>query len=348
MKRKKILITGGVGFIGTNLAVNYLAKGHKVTIFDNFSRQGAYDNKSFIQEKFPNTVFIKGDVRDRESLKKAVSGQEVIFHLAGQVAVTTSVENPREDFEINAEGTFNLLEQVRKAGTKPIFIFASTNKVYGGMENVKVMEGKTRYSYKDLPHGVSERFNLDFHSPYGCSKGAADQYVRDYSRIYDIPTVVFRQSCIYGPRQFGIEDQGWVAWFIIACTQGTSITIYGDGKQVRDVLYVDDLVELFDRAIDKIDVAKGKIYNIGGGPKNTLSVWSEFGPILQDLFGRKIEASFSSWRAGDQKIYVSDIRKAEKELGWRPKIEVKEGIEKLFNWVQKNEKLFKKGVTQLI
>ena len=209
------------------------------------------------------------------------------------------------------------------------------------MENVKIIEKKTRYAYDNLPSGVSEKEPLDFHSPYGCSKGAADQYIRDYERIYDIPTVVFRQSCIYGPRQFGVEDQGWVAWFIIALTLGKKITVYGDGKQVRDILFVEDLVRLFEIAIRKIKISRGKIYNVGGGIKNTISVWYEFGPILAKLFGYKIPVKFSDWRPGDQKVFISDIRYVEKELDWKPKFGVEEGIEKLFFWVQKHKSLFK-------
>ena len=265
---------------------------------------------------------------------------DIIFHLAAQVAVTTSVIDPKTDFDINALGTFNLLEGVRKVGHKPILIYSSTNKVYGEMGSVGIKEKSGRYDYKNLPFGISEETNLDFHSPYGCSKGSADQYVRDYERIYDLPTVVFRQSCIYGPRQFGLEDQGWIAWFIIAITLDKPVTIYGDGKQVRDVLYIDDLVRLFEVAIEKIHLARGKVYNVGGGRKNTLAVWSEFSPILTKLVGKVIKVKFDNWRPGDQKVYISDIRLVEKELGWKPKVKVEEGIRILYNWVQKNKTLF--------
>jgi CDP-paratose 2-epimerase len=338
--KKKLLITGGAGFIGSNLAQHFLKNGYQVTIFDNFVRLGTKDNLSWLKNNFPKLRVISADIRDYQKVKQAVRGQEIIFHMAAQVAVTTSVVDPRSDFEINALGTFNLLEAARKQKNKPIIIFASTNKVYGGMEEVKIIEDKNGYTYKDFSFGISEQMNLDFHSPYGCSKGAADQYVRDYSRTYGLPTVVFRQSCIYGPRQFGVEDQGWVAWFIIAEMLGKPITVYGDGKQVRDVLYVDDLVRLFEIAAVKINKARGKIYNVGGGAKNTLSVWQQFGPLLQKLFKRQIKVKFSNWRPGDQKVYISDIRLAEKELGWKPEVGVEEGVEKLFNWVQKNKKLF--------
>ena len=340
--KTNLLITGGAGFIGSNLAGYFLGKEYQVTIFDNFQRKGTRDNAEWIRRLYPQVKIIRGDIRNFSEIKKAVVGQDVIFHLAAQVAVTTSVEDPKTDFDINALGTFNLLEAIRQAGHKPVVIYSSTNKVYGGMDTIKIVEKKTRYMYQDLPDGISENFQLDFHSPYGCSKGAADQYVRDYDRIYGIPTVVFRQSCIYGPRQFGIEDQGWIAWFIIALTLGKNISIYGDGKQIRDVLFIDDLVELFDTAVKKIDQARGKIYNVGGGIKNTLSVWSDFGKILERLFDRKIAPKFEDWRPGDQKVYVSDIRYVEKDLGWRPKLTVEEGIYKLYNWVQVNKSLFQR------
>lgn len=338
---KKLLITGGAGFIGSNIAWYFAAHGYQVTIFDNFKRRGTRQNFAWIKSKLPKVKVIIGDIRNRQDLEKAVEGQDIIFHLAAQVAVTTSVVDPRVDFDINALGTFNLLEAARVEGKKPIIIFASTNKVYGGMEKVRIIEKNNRYAYKNLPDGVSEEVQLDFHSPYGCSKGAADQYIRDYFRIYGIPTVVFRQSCIYGPRQFGIEDQGWIAWFIIAETLGLPITIYGDGKQVRDILYIDDLVKLFEIAVEKIDITRGKIYNVGGGVKNTLAVWTQFGPMLHKLFRKKIAVTFSDWRPGDQKVYISDIRLVEKELGWKPKVGVEEGIKRLFDWVQANRTLFK-------
>ena len=252
------------------------------------------------------------------TLCRAAESADVIYHLASQVAVTTSVQDPRHDFEANALGTFNVLEAARLSGRRPIVLYASTNKVYGGMEDVAVVEGETGYSYRDYPYGIPETYPLDFHSPYGCSKGAGDQYVRDYARIYGLPTVVLRQSCIYGPRQFGVEDQGWVAWFLIAAVTGQPITIYGDGKQVRDVLWVDDLLDLYDMVIEQIDVAAGQVYNVGGGPGNTLAVWQELGPMLTRLMGDEIPVAHDDWRPGDQHIFVADIRKAERELGWRP------------------------------
>lgn len=208
------------------------------------------------------------------------------------------------------------------------------------MENVKVIEKETRYDYADLPLGASEEQILDFHSPYGCSKGTGDQYVRDYARIYDLPTTVFRQSCIYGLRQFGVEDQGWVAWFIIAAITGHPISIYGNGKQVRDILFVDDLLNAYDAALQHPDKAAGQIFNVGGGRENTISVWLEFAPLLEKLLGKKIEVSWGDWRPGDQPVYISDIRKAQQVLGWSPKISAQEGITRLFNWVKENRSLF--------
>ncbi len=218
-------------------------------------------------------------------------------------------------------------------------MYASTNKVYGGMEHIRVSEADTRYHYESLPYGVPETMPLDFHSPYGCSKGAGDQYVRDYSRIYGLPTVVFRQSCIYGPRQFGMEDQGWVAWFIIAVLAGRSITIYGDGKQVRDLLYVDDLLDVYDAALDQIDIAAGQVYNIGGGHQNTISVWQEFQPLLERYFSKEIPAVVGSWRPGDQRVYISDIRKAHSDLGWAPEVGVEQGVRRLIDWAEQNREI---------
>ena len=264
----------------------------------------------------------------------------MIVHLAAQVAVTTSVTEPREDFEINALGTFNVLEAARASGTSPAFLYTSTNKVYGGMENLRVAEEESHYRYLDFPLGIPESQLLDFHSPYGCSKGCGDQYVRDYQRIYGIPSVVFRQSCIYGPRQFGIEDQGWLAWFVIAVLTGKPITIYGDGKQVRDVLFIDDLLDAYDLALNNIDRVAGRAYNIGGGPDKTISIWKEFAPMLEKLAGHSIPTGQGDWRPGDQRIYVSDIRKAKQELGWEPVVTPEEGITRLFEWVKKNRQLF--------
>lgn len=339
--RKKALVTGGAGFIGTNLTVALLSKGWEVTVLDNLYRRGSGKNLAWLLENYrsSNLKVEKKDVRDFDSVKKAVSQIDCVFHLAAQVAVTSSVVNPRQDFEVNAQGTLNVLEAARLCGHKPMVIYASTNKVYGAMDSVRVDKGQTRYSYPDYPRGISENFPLDFHSPYGCSNGAADQYTRDYFRIYGIPTVVFRQSCIYGPRQMGMEDQGWAAYFAIRGELGKPITIYGDGKQVRDLLYVDDLADAYFAAVEKIKKSKGEIYNIGGGAENSLSLL-EYLRFLEKLLGKKIKFQYSDWRPGDQKVFVSDNAKVEKELDWKIKNPYQKGLGKLLDWVRENKELF--------
>ena len=338
---KSVLVTGGAGFIGCNLAHALLQDGLRVRIFDNLSRRGTERNLAWLQEQHPNGLeLVRGDVRDFAAVREAVQGADVIYHLAAQVAVTTSVADPRTDFEVNALGTLNVLEAARLAGHQSIVVFTSTNKVYGGLEDVAVVENETRYEFRDYPTGIPESRPLDFHAPYGCSKGAADQYVRDYARIYGLPTVVFRMSCIYGPHQFGNEDQGWVAHFVIASALGRPITIYGDGKQVRDILWIDDLVRACRLAVERIDVTAGQVYNIGGGPANTISVWAEFGPLLAELLGHRVPVTYGDWRPGDQPVYVSDTSKAKAELGWQPAVDRERGVEQLYNWVMENRGLF--------
>jgi CDP-paratose 2-epimerase len=346
---RRYLITGGAGFIGANYAHRLLARGEEVVVYDDLSRHGTEANLEWLRVEHGDRAMelVIADVRDAAALAEAARGVDVIVHLAAQVAVTTSVEDPRTDFEVNALGTFNALEAARPFTTPPVFLYASTNKVYGGMEDTVVVEEPTRYSYRDLPDGMPESQALDFHSPYGCSKGAGDQYVRDYARIYGLPTVVFRQSCVYGPRQMGVEDQGWVAWFVIAAVTSKPVTIYGDGKQVRDMLYIDDLLDLYDLAVAKVDVAAGEVYNVGGGPAHTLSVWAEFGPLLERILGRSIPVVHGDWRPGDQRIYVSDVRKARRELGWEPRMGVEEGVDRLHEWVAGNKELFEAPVTRL-
>ncbi|HEX2978697.1 MAG TPA: NAD-dependent epimerase/dehydratase family protein, partial [Anaerolineaceae bacterium] len=259
---RNVMVTGGAGFIGSNYVARLLKRGEHVTVYDNLSRAGAKMNLVWLRQTFGQDAFelVQGDVRDADLLARTARQADLIVHLAAQVAVTTSVVDPREDFSINAQGTFNLLEAARASGRNPVVIYASTNKVYGGMEDVRVVEDQNGYIYADYPNGIPETMPLDFHSPYGCSKGTGDQYVRDYHRIYGLPTVVMRQSCIYGPRQFGVEDQGWVAWFLIAAVTGKPISIYGDGKQVRDILFVEDLLNAYDAAIDHIDGCAGQIF----------------------------------------------------------------------------------------
>lgn len=339
---KKVLITGGCGFIGTNCAVHHLRKGDKVIIFDNLSRPGAKENLLWLknQGKF---IFVKGDIRNYKKLLEVfkIYKPNLIYHLAAQTTMVESVKNPREDFEINALGTLNVLEATRKETPGAIFIYSSTNKVYGEMKYLKVVEKKKRYEYKDIK-GINESYPLDFHGPYGCSKGCGDQYTLDYFRIFGLKTIVFRQSAIYGPHQFGIEGQGWIAWFCINWIFNRPVTIYGDGKQVRDVLYIDDLLNAFDLAVKNINKTKGKVYNIGGGENFSLSIWELF-EILEKLSKRKIKYEISSWRPGDQKVYISDISRAKKDFHWFPKISPTEGIRKLYQWVLTNKEIIKKA-----
>lgn len=334
----KILITGGAGFIGANLAYYYLSQGHEVLIIDNLSRKGTEINIGWLQQAFPTLKFYKEDITNFSFLKELISKHafDVIFHMAAQVAVTTSVTNPRLDFEVNALGTFNLLEAVRQESPQSIIVFASTNKVYGDLQAIPLKEKELRYEFANPKFkGINEEQNLDFHSPYGCSKGAADQYIRDYSRIYGLKTICFRQSCIYGYRQFGLEDQGWLAWFIIAAFKDKPLTIYGNGKQVRDVLFIDDLIRAYELAIDNIEKTSGRIYNIGGGYSNSLSLL-ELIQILEKKLGKKIKYKFAPWRPGDQLIFISDNTKLEKELGWKAEVNYQLGIEKLINWFAVN------------
>lgn len=336
----RILITGGAGFIGSNLAAEVMRRGFDVTVLDNLSRAGAALNIGWLQS-LGRVDFVKCDVRDFEELSRLMRSREfdAVFHQAGQVAVTTSVLDPRSDFEANALGTINLLEAIRLSRQRPVFIFASTNKVYGALSSVKVAELGDRYALPELPHGVSETTGLDFHSPYGCSKGAADQYVVDYRRIYGLRTIVFRQSCIYGPRQMGLEDQGWLAWFVIRAVQGAPITIYGDGKQVRDVLYVDDLVELYLRAVEREGTLRQSVFNVGGGPENAVSLL-EVIRLLEEALGQRIQLRFADWRPGDQRVYVSDIKVAGAAFQWVPEISPREGVSRLLKWVRDHQEIF--------
>ncbi|MDQ3697749.1 MAG: GDP-mannose 4,6-dehydratase [Gemmatimonadota bacterium] len=337
------LIVGGAGFIGTNAADRYLSAGKRVIVLDNFQRAGTRDNAQWLTDRHRadgRLTIVEGDIRIAGGPLRALAERaDVVLHLAAQVAVTTSVKDPREDFEINALGTFNVLEAARLAASRPIVLYSSTNKVYGKMDDLGIAERGGRYAYADMPGGIPEARPLDFYSPYGCSKGAGDQYVLDYNRIYGLPSIVMRQSCIYGPHQFGIEDQGWVAWFAIQAMRNRPVVIYGDGKQVRDVLFVGDLLDAFDAAIVSIDRTAGQAYNIGGGPANTMSLL-ELLDHLNEHFGRRPELSFDDWRPGDQLVYVSDVSKAERDFGWVPRTSVKEGLGKLLAWLGANEHVF--------
>lgn len=334
----KILVTGGAGFIGTNVVLHFQKRCEKIVVLDDLSRKGTEKNLEYLKTNVDNLEFVKGSITDWQTVKDVYKKDsfDLVFHLAAQVAVTTSVTDPRNDFEINALGSFNVLEGARLTGQKPVMLYSSTNKVYGGMEEV-VVERKDdkHYGYRDFPHGIAETFPLDFHSPYGCSKGTGDQYFIDYARIYDFKTVVLRQSCIYGDHQFGNEDQGWVAHFLISAMKGSPLTIFGDGLQVRDVLYVKDLVRLYEKAVDNIDLVKGRAFNAGGGADNTLSLL-EFVDLLRKMTGEPKDLSFDRWRPGDQRVYISDIREVSKVLDWKPEFNPADGIKELHKWIETN------------
>ena len=338
---KNILITGGAGFIGSNCAKYYIEKWDNVFIFDNLSRKGTKKNIDWLKE-IGAFHFYKGDVSKIYQLEQFFNDgiiPDCIFHFAGQVAVTLSIKDPRHDLINNIIGTYNVLEMARRYAPESILLFSSTNKVYGNLDNSNLEEKETCYELKDVKSGFSENTLLDFHSPYGCSKGAADQYVKDSYKTYNLKTIVFRQSCTYGCRQFGIEDQGWVAWFIISALKDREITIYGNGKQVRDLRFIDDLISAFNLSIANIGKTAGEVYNIGGGPGNQISLL-DFVNMLESLLNKKIKYHFSDWRVGDQLIYVSDTSKAEKDFGWRPSINIQEGVSNLIEWVNRNFYLF--------
>jgi CDP-paratose 2-epimerase len=332
----KLLISGAAGFIGVHAAASFLRRGAVVVALDNLSRPGSVENLAWIKAQGGELHFHHLDIRNGDNVMRLFAQHpdaDAVLHLAAQVAVTSSVTDPRHDFEVNALGTFNLLEATRQFCPGAAFLYASTNKVYGELDQAAVVERDGRYAYASRPEGIDEECPLDLHSPYGCSKGAADQYVHDYHRIYGLKSVVFRQSCIYGTRQFGVEDQGWVAWFTIAALAGFPVTIYGDGKQVRDVLWVEDLIDLYSRAIERIDVAAGQIYNVGGGPRNTLSL-RELVAVLESEAGARIYPAQANWRPGDQKIFVAGISKAKRDLAWVPRVTPDEGVQRLIKWVR--------------
>lgn len=338
----KHLIVGGAGFIGCHLTKRLLEEGKEVIVAENLSRLGSVQNLRWLQAQ-GEFRFVRCDIRSDAEVRKIFQENrdiDVVYHLAAQVAVTRSVHAPREDFETNLLGTFNLLEAIRQTRSEPVLIYASTNKVYGRMDDIEVVQKQKRYEFKDLPEGITERVPLDLYSPYGCSKGAADQYVRDYARIYGVRSVVMRQSCIYGHRQFGVEDQGWVAWFTIASVLDRPINIYGNGKQVRDLLFIDDLIDVYLLSVEKISEVYGEIYNIGGGPENTLSLL-ELIDLLEELSAKNTRYSLKDWRPGDQPVFVCDIRKAKSDFGWRPKIGVREGVKRVYEWVEENKSLLR-------
>ena len=302
-------------------------------MLDNCSRAGTERNRAHLESLGePSLELVDADVRDASVVAEAAADADAIFHLAAQVAVTDSVRDPRNDFEVNALGTLNVLEGARLSGRQPLLVYTSTNKVYGGLEDLEVIGTETRYELPALANGVPETRPVDFHSPYGCSKGAADLYAIDYARIYGIPTVVFRQSCIYGPWQYGNEDQGWMAHFLLQALRGEQITLYGDGRQVRDVLFIDDLLELYDATVERRNDVGGRVYNVGGGPALTVSLL-EFLDHLRGAEALELDVGFGEWRPGDQRVYVSDVSRAERELGWVPSTSIADGTRRLREWL---------------
>ncbi|RJO64043.1 MAG: NAD-dependent epimerase/dehydratase family protein [Candidatus Omnitrophota bacterium] len=345
----KILVTGGAGLVGSHCAEFFAASNpkNKVVVLDNLMRSKifGYDKASVefnwnYLKKFNNIERIKGDVRDDRDVARAIGkGVDVVIHTAGQPGVPSSVRMPKEDFSINAFGTLNVLEAARKKSKDTVVLYCSTNKVYGeNVDKIALVEREKRFTFKDIP-GVNEEMCTDLtgHTPYGVSKLVGDLYIQEYSYIYKMRTAAFRMSCTYGTRQFGFEDQGWVAWFIIATLFNKPITIYGNGKQVRDMLYVDDLVDAFNRFIQS-DLKHG-LFNIGGGPENTISLL-EFLDELERLTGKRPKVNFSDWRPSDQKVYITDTSKLQKALGWKIKTQVKDGIRNLKEWVAANAKYF--------
>jgi len=339
---KRVLITGGAGFIGTNLAHRFLSAKQPVLIFDNLSRPGVERNLQWLRETHGDLVQVEiAGVQDMRALRQAVQGASQVFHFAAQVAVTASLIDPIYDFEVNARGTLNLLEAIRALDDPPPLIFASTSKVYGDLKEVRLQVNDDRYEPQDedlRTHGFSEEWPLNFHSPYGCSKRAACQYVLDYTRTFRLPAAIFRLSCIYGLHQFGNEDQGWVAHFLIRALENLPLTIYGDGRQVRAVLFVEDLVDAFLLARENIKALTGQAFNIGGGPTNTISLL-ELVELIRELQGRPSRIVFDGWRPADQQYYVSDTTKFWAATGWSPKVGVREGVTRLYQWLLESRHL---------
>lgn len=334
-----ILITGGCGFLGSNLASYGIGKKYNITIFDNLSRHGSYGNLLWLKE-FGNFNFIHGDIRNKNDIESIIKQNnfDAIFHLAGQVAMTTSIENPYKDFEINSLGTLNILDSVRKYSKNTHIFYSSTNKVYGDLEQFDYEETDTRYICKEYSNGFPENINLEFHSPYGCSKGAADQYMIDYHRIFNIKTTVFRHSSMYGSRQFATYDQGWIGWFCQKAIEkkynkNAIFTISGNGKQVRDILHAKDMIELYYLALENTDKVSGKYYNIGGGMEQSLSLLELFN-LLNEILNIKLEYDCKPFRISDQKVFVADISKINKDINWMPKVKAKEGIEEMIYWIE--------------
>ena len=331
------LITGGAGFIGSNLAFRLLSQGRRVLVLDNLARAGVERNIEQLAQQFAHLLEFEQQDISQANLKRLTRDVSEVYHFSAQVAVTTSLDQPELDFDTNIRGTVRLLEAVRSQLNPPKLLFTSTNKVYGSLGDLPMRRSGDRYEPAEhsAQEGVAESRPLDFHTPYGCSKGAADQYVIDYARSYGVPTVVFRMSCIYGPRQCGTEDQGWVAHFLLRALAGEPITIYGDGMQVRDVLYIDDLLDAFHLAMSHLPRLAGQAFNIGGGSVHTVSL-IEVLDLIGALTGTKPSLEFAPWRQGDQKYYVSDTRKFRQAAGWQPRVSVRDGVAQLHRWLEQN------------
>jgi CDP-paratose 2-epimerase len=336
----KILVTGGAGFLGSNLSNYALEQGHQLFVLDSLYREGSTQNLDWLNKQ-GEFKFFHADIRNNNDVERIIKKvkPDVIFHLAGQVAMTTSLDNPRMDFEVNVQGSINVLEAVRKYSPESIVIYSSTNKVYGDLEYIDFKENDKRYEVTNYPEGFDEKINLDFHSPYGCSKGAADQYMLDYARMFDLNTVVFRHSSIFGGRQFSTKDQGWVGWF---CQKALEIkrgeldepfTISGNGKQVRDILYADDLINCYFAAVENINQARGEAFNIGGGINNSFSLLELF-DYLEDLLDVKMTYKEIDWRESDQKVFIANINKAKEILNWQPKIDKFTGVKNMVDWIK--------------
>ncbi len=338
----KMVITGGAGFIGSSAANYFAVKGHEVVLLDDLSSPGSASNLDRLRMHHPGLQFVEGDVRGIETVESLLlqhAGVDVVLHLAARRGASASAAEPRADFEVNALGTLNTLEAVRNVCPGAFLVFSSTNKVYGSLDKTELIEKCHRWELRHPSNGVCEDQPLELSSPYACSKGAGDQYVRSYARTYGLSSVILRLSSVYGPHQFGTEENGWVAWFTIAAALGKPITIFGDGKQMRDILFIDDFLVLLDRTIEMRERTKGQVFNIGGGPRNTLSV-RELLRLLRELTEREVEIDFGPWRAGDQPVYVSDITKAQETLLWEPRVAPRQGIRRLYRWVLDNQDLF--------
>lgn len=330
----KLLINGGCGFLGSNLVSYGIKKGYDVTVFDNCSRLGSSQNLEWLRS-LGDVTFIHGDTRVKNDVETVIKeGQfDAVFHLAGQVAMTTSIANPYRDFETNTVGALNVLDSVRKYSPQTAIFFSSTNKVYGDLEAYTYEETDTRYQCVEFPNGFDESIPLDFRSPYGCSKGAADQYMLDYARIFGVKTVVFRHSSMYGGRQFATADQGWVGWFVQKALEKNPFTINGNGKQVRDILHAEDMIRLYFMALENIDKVCGQAFNIGGTMEQSLSLLELFA-MLEDMLGIRMQYTMLPPRQSDQKVFVADIRKIQERIGWVPKISAREGVASMIEWVK--------------